>query len=210
MITLGDVLSCAFDSPSGVPHDWVDPALCQSDKGTQNTIAGAGTMILEFARLSDITGDQKYVELAQKAENYLLEPQPASGEPYPGLLGSFISVENGQIIGSQGSWGALADCKTCTRYPSNQFRTDPLQLSMSICSKHIYTTAICTSFIWSDGLSRRTRRFSSSDHILMGIRSGLSYHLGTDPICRMQWNHYPGSLAETSSSEEWLRTTRLW
>ncbi|KAG9670138.1 alpha-1,2-mannosidase, partial [Aureobasidium melanogenum] len=109
MITLGDALSCAFDSPSGVPREWVDPALCQSDKGTQNTIAGAGTMILEFARLSDITGNKKYVSLAQKAEDYLLKPQPASGEPYPGLLGSFINVDNGQIIGSQGSWGALAD-----------------------------------------------------------------------------------------------------
>ncbi|KAK5999737.1 hypothetical protein QM012_005143 [Aureobasidium pullulans] len=109
MITLGEALSCAFDSPSGVPREWVDPALCQSDQGTQNTIAGVGTMILEFARLSDITGNPKYASLAQKAENYLLKPQPASGEPYPGLLGSFVSVETGQIIGSQGSWGALAD-----------------------------------------------------------------------------------------------------
>ncbi|KAH0343502.1 alpha-1,2-mannosidase, partial [Aureobasidium melanogenum] len=109
MITLGDVLSCAFDSPSGVPREWVDPVLCQSDKGTQNTIAGAGTMILEFARLSNITGNPKYANLAQKAEDYLLKPQPASGEPYPGLLGSFINVNNGEILGSQGSWGALAD-----------------------------------------------------------------------------------------------------
>jgi mannosyl-oligosaccharide alpha-1,2-mannosidase len=119
MTTLGDALSCAFDSPSGVPREWVDPALCQSDKGTQNTIAGVGTMILEFARLSDITGNQKYASLAQKAEDYLLKPQPASGEPYPGLLGSFVSVESGQIIGSQGSWGALADCKICPTYTSD-------------------------------------------------------------------------------------------
>ena len=111
MITLGDALSCAFDSPSGIPREWVDPASCQSDHGTQNTIAGVGTVILEFARLSDITGDRKYADLAEKAENHLLNPQPASGEPYPGLLGSFVSVETGQIIGSQGSWGALADCK---------------------------------------------------------------------------------------------------
>ncbi|KEQ81001.1 glycoside hydrolase [Aureobasidium pullulans EXF-150] len=109
MTTLGDALSCAFDTPSGVPRDWVDPALCQTDKATQNTIAGAGTMILEFARLSDITGNQTYAHLAQTAEEYLLKPQPATGEPYPGLLGSFISVETGQILGSKGSWGAFAD-----------------------------------------------------------------------------------------------------
>ncbi|KAI4847391.1 glycoside hydrolase [Aureobasidium sp. EXF-8845] len=109
MVTLGDILSCAFDSPSGIPREWVDPATCQSDQGTQNTIAGVGTVILEFARLSDITGDRKYADLAEKAENHLLKPQPASGEPYPGLLGSFVNVGTGEIIGSQGSWGALAD-----------------------------------------------------------------------------------------------------
>ena len=111
MVRLGDILSCAFDSPSGIPREWVDPALCQSDQGTQNTIAGVGTVILEFARLSDITGDRKYADLAEKAENHLLKPHPASGEPYPGLLGSFVNVETGDIIGSQGSWGALADCE---------------------------------------------------------------------------------------------------
>jgi hypothetical protein len=68
-------------------------------------------VILEYARLSDITGDRKYADLAGKAENHLLKPQPASGEPYPGLLGSFVNVATGEIIGSQGSWGALADCK---------------------------------------------------------------------------------------------------
>lgn len=111
MVTLGDILSCAFDSPSGIPREWVDPALCRSDQGTQNTIAGVGTVILEFARLSDITKDPKYRRLAETAENHLLKPWPASGEPYPGLLGSFVNVNTGEIIGSQGSWGALADCE---------------------------------------------------------------------------------------------------
>ncbi|THY29941.1 glycoside hydrolase [Aureobasidium pullulans] len=109
MTMLGDILSCAFDTPSGVPRDWVDPASCQTDQATQNSIAGAGTMILEFARLSDITGNQTYAILSQTAEEYLLKPHPASGEPYPGLLGSFISVETGEILGSKGSWGAFAD-----------------------------------------------------------------------------------------------------
>jgi mannosyl-oligosaccharide alpha-1,2-mannosidase len=111
MVALGGILSCAFDSPSGIPREWVDPASCHPDQGTQNTIAGIGTVILEFARLSDITGDRKYADLAEKAENHLLKTQPASGEPYTGLLGSFINVGTREIIGSQGSWGALTDCK---------------------------------------------------------------------------------------------------
>ena len=111
MVTLGDVLSCAFDTPSGIPREWVDPASCQTDQGSTNTVAGAGTLILEFARLSDITGNRKYANLAQRAEDYLLRPKPASGEPYPGLLGSFISVSSGEIVDSKGSWGAFADCE---------------------------------------------------------------------------------------------------
>ncbi|THY67128.1 glycoside hydrolase, partial [Aureobasidium pullulans] len=61
MTILGDILSCAFDTPSGVLRDW-------------NSIAGASTMILEFARLSDITRNQTYANLAQIAEEYLLKP----------------------------------------------------------------------------------------------------------------------------------------
>ncbi|THX83515.1 glycoside hydrolase [Aureobasidium pullulans] len=109
MTRLGDILSCAFATPSGVPRNRVDPASCQTDNDPHNSIAGAGTMILEFARLSDITGNQTYANLAQVAEQYLLSPQPSSSEPYPGLLGSFIGVETGELVGSKGSWGAFAD-----------------------------------------------------------------------------------------------------
>lgn len=114
MIVLGDILSCAFSTPSGVPRDWVDPATCQTDQGTTNSVAGVGTTILEFARLSDITGNKTYANLAQRAEEYLLRPKPASGQPYPGLLGSFVRVDNGQILDSKGSWGAFSDCEMCS------------------------------------------------------------------------------------------------
>ncbi|KAI5248293.1 glycoside hydrolase, partial [Aureobasidium subglaciale] len=63
--------------------------------------------ILGFIAALDL--NKTYANLARKAEEYLLRPQPASGEPYPGLLSSFISVDSGRILGSQGSWGALTD-----------------------------------------------------------------------------------------------------
>lgn len=109
MVRLGDVLTCAFDTPSGIPRNWVDPAACKSDDGTANSLAGVGTLILEFARLSEITGDDKYVKLAGIAEDYLISPWPASREPFPGLLGSFLDVGNGLFLDSKGSWGALSD-----------------------------------------------------------------------------------------------------
>ena len=111
MVRLGNVLSCAFDTPSGIPRNWVDPVACVTDDGSSNTVAGAGTLILEFTRLSDITGDQSYARIARRAEEYLISPWPVAGEPYPGLLGSFVSVDDGHFLDSKGSWGSLADCK---------------------------------------------------------------------------------------------------
>ncbi|KAK3626633.1 hypothetical protein LTR56_019699 [Elasticomyces elasticus] len=108
MVRLGDILACAFDTPSGIPHDWVDPVTCSADDGTQSTVASVGTVVLEFGRLSDITGDKRYVALAHRAENYMLRPNP-SGEPYPGLPGSFVNVATGVIVDATGSWGSSSD-----------------------------------------------------------------------------------------------------
>lgn len=111
MVRLGDALSCGFKTPSGIPRNWVNPTLCKTDEGISNTLAGAGSLILEFARLSDITGNDTYVELARKSEEYLLHPTPPVGEPFPGILGSFVSVHDGILLDSKGSWGSLADCE---------------------------------------------------------------------------------------------------
>lgn len=109
MVEMGNILSCAFDVTSGIPRDWLDPVSCQTDDGTVNMIAGIGTTILEFGRLTDITGNKTYVELAERAESYLL--MPLTGEPYPGLLGSSVSVYTAEILNARGSWGAFSDCE---------------------------------------------------------------------------------------------------
>lgn len=111
ILVLGEVLSCAFDTPSGIPRNWVDPAACATDDDTSNTLAGAGTLVLEFSRLSGITGNEKYARLARTAEEYLIHPQPWYGEPFPGLLGSFVNVSDGKFVDNKGSWGSLSDCR---------------------------------------------------------------------------------------------------
>lgn len=111
MVKLGDALSCGFKTPSGIPRNWVNPTTCSTDDGQTNTVAGAGSLILEFARLSEITGDEAYVDRARHAEAYLLEPWPAEREIWPGILGSFVAVGDGSLVDEQGSWGSLADCK---------------------------------------------------------------------------------------------------
>jgi mannosyl-oligosaccharide alpha-1,2-mannosidase len=109
MVRLGDILTCAFDTPSGIPRNWLDPVTCATDQGTSNTLAGAGSLILEFARLSDITGNRTYAELAQKAESHLLDPSPKENEPFPGLLGAYVQVADGKFVSAKGGWGSLSD-----------------------------------------------------------------------------------------------------
>lgn len=119
MVNLGNILACAFNSPSGLPYEFLDPAACQQGDDFRTTVAAAGTVVLEFGRLSDITGNDTYVTLARKAEEYLLSPMPKSGEPFPGLLGSHLSLKSGYIVDSSGSWGAFADCKARIQRRSN-------------------------------------------------------------------------------------------
>lgn len=113
MIRLGDVLACAFDTPSGVPHDWVNPTTCDAEAGTIASVASASTVILEFGRLSDLTGNDTYVTKARRAEQHLLNQ--SSREAFPGLLGSFMRIEDGALVDSKGSWGAFGDCKPSAR-----------------------------------------------------------------------------------------------
>lgn len=65
--------------------------------------------MLEWTRLSDLTGKPIYAELTQKAESYLLNPQPAGGEPFPGLLGSHVNLMTGDFIDTSGGWSGGTD-----------------------------------------------------------------------------------------------------
>lgn len=65
---------------------------------------------MEWTRLSDLTGDPTYGELAQQGEAYLINPlNPELGEPFPGLLGSDVSIANGSFTDSQGGWTGGTD-----------------------------------------------------------------------------------------------------
>ena len=104
------MLKIAFDTPSGVPINTLlnDPIRKSDD--TTNGLATIGTLVLEWTRLSDKTGDPEYGQLAQKGESYLLNPQPkAIAEPFPGLVGTNVAVSNGSFLDSQGGWNGGTD-----------------------------------------------------------------------------------------------------
>ncbi|KAK3504135.1 mannosyl-oligosaccharide alpha-1,2-mannosidase precursor [Neurospora crassa] len=112
-IRLADALSVAFDTPSGIPDNNLifDPATGPKRTGSQtNGIATIGTLVLEWTRLSDITGNSTYAQLAQRAEAFLLNPQPPQiAEPFPGLLGTNVNITSGLFVDSTGGWGGGTD-----------------------------------------------------------------------------------------------------
>ncbi|KAF2637225.1 mannosyl-oligosaccharide 1,2-alpha-mannosidase precursor [Massarina eburnea CBS 473.64] len=105
---LANALSYAFDTPSGVPYNNLDFSDRSTD-GSNNGLATVGTLILEWVRLADLTGNETYAKLTEKAESYLLAPKPATSEPWPGLLGMSISPTTGEFQDARGGWIGGAD-----------------------------------------------------------------------------------------------------
>lgn len=107
--TLADSLSIAFDTPTGIPINtiYLNPTRRVESEAT-NGPAGFGTLVLEWTRLSDLTGNKTYAELAQKAQKYLVDP---TGVPqgYPGLVGATVNISNGEFTDNKGSWGGGVD-----------------------------------------------------------------------------------------------------
>ncbi|OAA62961.1 1,2-a-D-mannosidase [Cordyceps fumosorosea ARSEF 2679] len=104
--TLADGLSVAFDAPTGIPDPTVyfNPAKVKSG-ADRSSAAEIGTLLLEWTYLSDLIGDDKYYKMAQKAENYLLRPYGAP-EAWPGLIGTWVGVKDGEFKDSSGGWGS--------------------------------------------------------------------------------------------------------
>ncbi|KAH8698780.1 mannosidase MsdS [Talaromyces proteolyticus] len=107
--SLADTLSYAFDTPSGVPYNNLLLNTRSNDGSTSNGLATTGSLILEWTRLSDLTGNKTYGQLAQKAESHLLNPQPSWTQPFPGLVGSYIDIASGNFTDDYVSWNGGDD-----------------------------------------------------------------------------------------------------
>ena len=106
---LADNLKFGFNTPSGVPDNllYFDPP--HTANSSTNGLATTGTLVLEWTRLSDLTGNEEYAKLSQKAEQYLLNPTPAFAEPFPGMVGSEISLATGEFVDADGGWTGGTD-----------------------------------------------------------------------------------------------------
>lgn len=116
---LADQLQPRFDTPTGLPAEslfWnnktypTDTFVNDINNVTYNSSNAAvcGTIILEYYRLSDLTGDPSYRETADRAEQYLVtfgDYQPA----YPYLVGSAVGLDNGEYLTYDFGWKAGID-----------------------------------------------------------------------------------------------------
>jgi mannosyl-oligosaccharide alpha-1,2-mannosidase len=107
-IYLANNLSYAFETPTGIPWNGLYFNNRSNDDGN-NGLATVGTLILEWVRLADLSGNTTYATIVEKAESYLLKPSPASSEPFPGLLGMDISPKTGEFQDAFGGWIGGAD-----------------------------------------------------------------------------------------------------
>lgn len=100
---LADNLKFAFNTPTGIPSNnlFINQT---TDGSTTNGLATIGSLVMEWTRLSDLTGDPTYANLSQKGESFLLNPQPASSEPFPGLVGSNVDINTGLFQDADGGW----------------------------------------------------------------------------------------------------------
>lgn len=118
-IILADQLEPRFDTPTGLPAGslfWnnktypTDNFVNDINNVTYNAsnVAICGTIILEYYRLSDLTGDPSYRETVDRAEQYLVnlgEYQPV----YPYLVGSQVGLDLGDYLTYDLGWKAGID-----------------------------------------------------------------------------------------------------
>lgn len=110
-VDLADVLSKAFNTESGIPGGRIDPgANPAAYRLGQISIAEAGSMSLEFMRLSQITGNRTYFDLAQRTMDFLDEriiPRTAHHPLIP--LWFFPDSGQDQVVAGALCFGGLAD-----------------------------------------------------------------------------------------------------
>jgi len=92
---LGNRLMPAFNSPTGIPYRYVH---LQTGKirDSINNPAEIGTLMMEFGRLSQVTGNNKYYAAAKKGMMYVFDHRSKLG-----LVGEQINAVTGKWVSTQ-------------------------------------------------------------------------------------------------------------
>ncbi|OTA70141.1 glycoside hydrolase family 47 protein [Hypoxylon sp. EC38] len=110
-IELGDMLYAAFDTSTRMPPFWFDFAKAKEGTlrpGTHDPSASVTSSCLEFTRLAQITGENKYYDAIDRITRHLELTQNSTR--LPGIWPTFFNMENLDFVsGDDFTLGALAD-----------------------------------------------------------------------------------------------------
>lgn len=120
---LGNRLMPAFNTPTGMPYRYVHLQTGKTRDGINNP-AEIGTLMMEFGKLSKLTGKNKYYAAAKKAIMYVYNKRSKIG-----LVGEQIDVNTGKWVNSRSHIGAYIDSyyeylyKSWLLFGDNDFKT---------------------------------------------------------------------------------------
>ncbi|KAF3768668.1 family 47 glycoside hydrolase [Cryphonectria parasitica EP155] len=117
-VVLADKLAYSFDTPSGIasvdlnfisdtPVEGTYTVTATGVTYNSTNTASAGTFLLEWYRLSDLTGNATYRHLVDRGEYPLVHPSPAP--VYPGLVGTQFDTTSGEMLNYAGGWHSTVD-----------------------------------------------------------------------------------------------------
>lgn len=110
-IELGDMLYAGFDTPNRMPPFWLDFEKAKDgdlQPGTHDPSASITSSGLEFTRLAQLTGDNKYYDAINRVSRFLEETQNTT--QLPGMWPTFFDMESQDLsAGNDFTLGALAD-----------------------------------------------------------------------------------------------------
>ncbi|MBK8608527.1 MAG: glycoside hydrolase family 47 protein [Chitinophagaceae bacterium] len=102
-VDLANRLLPAFNSPTGMPYRYVHLQTGKTRDGINNP-AEIGTLMMEFGKLSKITGNNTYYNAAKKAMMLVYTNRSSLN-----LVGEQIDVETGKWVNSRSHIGAYID-----------------------------------------------------------------------------------------------------
>lgn len=110
-IELGDMLYAGFDTPNRMPPFWLDFEKAKDgylQPGTHDPSASVTSSGLEFTRLAQLTGDNKYYDAIDRVSRFLERTQNTT--MLPGMWPTFLDMQLQDLsTGSDFTLGALAD-----------------------------------------------------------------------------------------------------
>lgn len=107
---LGDLLFMAFDTPNRMPGFWFNFQNARAgtqQAGTHDASASPASLSLEFTRLAQLTGNNKYYDAIDRVRAFLARTQNTT--KLPGMWPVALDFRNEQVSDPGFTLGALAD-----------------------------------------------------------------------------------------------------